>query len=806
MYSNKRTFSLNCFFLTIAGLSLLLGSAIAVADNDLSGTANPANVLKQYNEAFPQQKAYLHTDKTSYLAGETIWLKAYLADAASHHPDTLSTILYVELTSQEGDLLSLLLLRLKEGVAHGDITIPDSLPEGNYRFRVYTDWMKNFNSNFYFTKDIFIHNPDEANYIRRRELRKNRRFNNKVEAAQQERQFAFFPEGGHLVTGLENRVAFKAADGLGAGVEVKGTLRDQYGKEVTTFNTVHDGMGSFAFIPEKGLQYKTEIRFPNGDQKQFELPTHRKDAYLLAVNQEGNKIHIRVNSNNEGLENHLFLLAHTRGKIIHSEDLLLNEGASLVSLPVNDFPDGICHVSLFSKKGTPVAERLFFVNNYSFKNIRLADIEEAKGADGKTTVELQLDSAVFDSGGSYSLAVLDQPTADLESGMNIATGLLLTNDLMNKVKDPWFYLNPNNKKASEAADLLMMTHFWRRFEWDLLHSGDVPELQFGFPNGIGLSGQVTPRSSARETGEVRVELIIEHEGTNMFSTTTDSKGFFTFHGLDYTGKFKALLRVVQGVDKRSLYLELTSGSFNIEGYSKNFNTQLLSITERGDNWERTRRPETPITARRSFAPSARSATMYGDVDQVIYFDDIRDQYHRVIDVLETRVRGLSIEGGRILLRGPSSIIFNNEPLFLVDEQVVTRGQFLNTNIREIDRLTVISGPQAAIFGSRGSNGALLIYTRRGDRHSYESFEYLLQGFHQPAETFESKIFTEGHQALEVSRTIHWQPKVESDDGKTIRLQLPANESGRHTILYIEGLNKKGVITYSAFPVYIPTKN
>ena len=729
MQKQNRTYKPNGVILIFTWFFLLWGCTVTASERDSFSEKDALTLLQHFNKAYPQQKAYLHTDKTSYMAGETIWLKAYLADAKTHQPDTLSTNLYVELISQGGDLLSLLLLRLQEGSAHGDIAIPDSLPEGNYRFRVYTDWMKNFDSDFYFKKDIFIHNSEQANYIRRRDLRNNRRFNRAVEEIKQQHQFAFFPEGGNLVPGFKNRVAFKAADGLGGGVEVAGTLFDRHGNRITTFESVHDGLGLITFKPEQGMQYHAEVHLPDGDIQSFNLPESQKEAYLLSAINKEDRIHVRVQSHKLGINNDLILFAHTRGKHVHSERVNLNNGTFETIIPAGTIPEGVCHITLFTGYGKPIAERLIFINRHSFENIQLLEKTTSENEEN-ISVRLKLDHLDWEPSGNYSLVLLDQPDSVLESGTNIAASFLLSEDLL-AVKDPWFYLDPTNSKATEAADLLMMTHGWRRFEWSRLQSGDLPELRYGFPQGVNISGQVTPRSSARETGEVQVDLVIEQEGTNMFTTTTDKKGYFAFRELKYDGEFKALLRVIQGVEKRSLYLELTHGDFNIEGYAKNFNTRPLSITERGNNWERTRRPDTPLSARRSFAPSARPATMYGDVDQVIYFDDIRNQYHRVIDVLETRVRGLSIEGGRILLRGPSSIFFNNEPLFLVDEQVVTRGQFLNTNIQEIDRLTVISGPQSAIFGSRGSNGALLIYTRRGDRHAYESFEYLLQGFHQP---------------------------------------------------------------------------
>ncbi|HEY4786035.1 MAG TPA: hypothetical protein VIH57_08295, partial [Bacteroidales bacterium] len=42
-------------------------------------------IIRQFNTFrvnYKQQKIYLHTDKDTYMAGETMWIKAYLIDAS----------------------------------------------------------------------------------------------------------------------------------------------------------------------------------------------------------------------------------------------------------------------------------------------------------------------------------------------------------------------------------------------------------------------------------------------------------------------------------------------------------------------------------------------------------------------------------------------------------------------------------------------------------------------------------------------------------------------------------------------------
>ena len=58
--------------------------------------------LVHLNEFYPREKLYIHTDKSHYLPGETIWFKLYLTDASSHQASPWSRIVYVELADTSG--------------------------------------------------------------------------------------------------------------------------------------------------------------------------------------------------------------------------------------------------------------------------------------------------------------------------------------------------------------------------------------------------------------------------------------------------------------------------------------------------------------------------------------------------------------------------------------------------------------------------------------------------------------------------------------------------------------------------------
>ena len=120
--------------------------------------------------------------------------------------------------------------------------------------------------------------------------------------------------------------------------------------------------------------------------------------------------------------------------------------------------------------------------------------------------------------------------------------------------------------------------------------------------------------------------------------------------------------------------------------------------------------------------SARNAT--GAVQSIRPDSNRVQQYATVADMLVGRVAGLEVlqsAGGISLrLRGTSSITGNNEPLLVIDGQMIspdgTSNALLALAPSDIERIDVLKDAgSTAIYGVRGSNGVIEIVTRRGPR-------------------------------------------------------------------------------------------
>ncbi|MBR5723815.1 MAG: hypothetical protein IKX62_00395 [Bacteroidales bacterium] len=84
-----------------------------------------------------RERVYVATDRDVYVAGDAVWMSAWCVDATSGLPSEFSKIAYVEIHSAQG-LVQTAKIALEGGRGAGRLTLPNTLPTGNYRLLSYT--------------------------------------------------------------------------------------------------------------------------------------------------------------------------------------------------------------------------------------------------------------------------------------------------------------------------------------------------------------------------------------------------------------------------------------------------------------------------------------------------------------------------------------------------------------------------------------------------------------------------------------------------------------------------------------------
>lgn len=104
-------------------------------------------------------------------------------------------------------------------------------------------------------------------------------------------------------------------------------------------------------------------------------------------------------------------------------------------------------------------------------------------------------------------------------------------------------------------------------------------------------------------------------------------------------------------------------------------------------------------------------SLTNSVGEVNMDDASRSPYRNIYEMIIGKVPGVVVSGTSITIRGASSINASNEPLFVVDGVPVNSIDYIDPN--DVGSISVLKGSAAAIYGTRGSNGVILINLKSG---------------------------------------------------------------------------------------------
>jgi len=112
--------------------------------------------LNTQNDSLSIEKLYLQTDKPTYLAGDTLWFKAYLLNASFLTYSNKSGVLYLELSNDSNRLIQRVMVPVNGGMASGYIGLDADMTQGGYTLTGYTNWMRNLDESYLFKKHFYV--------------------------------------------------------------------------------------------------------------------------------------------------------------------------------------------------------------------------------------------------------------------------------------------------------------------------------------------------------------------------------------------------------------------------------------------------------------------------------------------------------------------------------------------------------------------------------------------------------------------------------------------------------------------------
>ncbi len=752
--------------------------------------------FEKFNKTYPQEKVYLHFDKPFYIPGETMCYKAYLLDYAGNIPSSTSKIIYTELLDNDGKVIIRQILKAGNGFANGEFLLPKSLLQGKYQVRAYTNWMRNFDQEFFFTKEIVLFDPKKVS-----EISETDSFEQvtAIKPASKKIEIIFFPEGGYLTYGLTSKVAFKAIDGSGEGIHAKGEIIDQDGKVITPFESFHLGMGAFMLKPEKGKTYSANLIQENNKRINYALPAVLKEGLIMtADNSSGDVIRIIVQANSAFVNQNskdVLLVVQAAGEIYYTAIGNLSRRSSFVAtIPKKGLPAGIIQLTLFNGEGNPECERLVFINHHQALQVKIETDKNTYNPRERVVMDVSVsDYNGNPVAGNFSLAVTDAgQVVNLEKySDNILTNLLLTSELKGNIEQPAFYLTKDNSDSETALDYLMLTQGWRRFLWKEILNDKWPAINYKVEKGVIIKkGQVLDPSNDSQGTSTRVSFLMLKENKS-YSRFTNENGFFYFYinttygkeslffdiadAKGQHGKFKIIIEnklpSYQSAGKKEILYKSSEIKSCLEKRKERSQIESSFNYSAEDNLFYETKPEIENQG-------AKSNSNLGSADHTIRLDEY-NPFPTMTEVFREIVIHVSLKykKGENKIRIYSDEYmksFDYQPLFFLDGIPTFNKTFmLNLAPDDVETIEVFrSIEKIRKFGFLGENGVIAIYTKNGAlipadipdnniiefQGCYNSREFYSPEYGNSTETDKSKP--------DLRSLIYWNPLVVTEsDGK-----------------------------------------
>ncbi len=773
------------------------------------------STLAKLGAGYIQERVFLHYDKATYAPGETIWFKAYIMEGFT--PAIASKNFYIDWTDEQGKLLHRTVSPIVDGTTNGQFDVPNEFKGKAIHVKGYTNWMLNFDSAFLYTKNIKILSGKPAA---------------SAPPIVVKAEITFFPEGGSLIAGVSNRVAFKAHDQWGHPVLVSGTVRNKAGKLIDSLRVQHDGMGFFYVTPVAEDVVTAKWKDQKGIEHTTVLPKVQPQGVALHLSWSGNKNIFTINAeksnaNNLGVVN---IVGTMHQQVVFKLSKDITSGEVKGSIPADQLPSGVLTFTVFDNKWTPLAERIIFINNEElvfkpeFKvqhwgmNKRARNEIEITGPAGLMT--------------NFSVAITDAEI-DTDSSSNIISHLLLTGDIKGKVYKPEYYISSNTDEIKKHLDLIMLTHGWRSFKWDDIANGKLPEIKYPRDTSyLSLSGRVygVLPSELREAGDIFLivkpkkesetsqgqeggvfSLPLNPDGTFgdpnviIFDSTQVYHQFQKKRGLN-SATVKFMENRLPAFSKNSLARASVFNPFDTMG---NWRHALLA----GEAADIYRRYEGKVLE--EVIVKSQSKTRLQEMDEKYssgffksgdgyQFDLVNDVFAmsaiNIFTYLQGKVAGLQVNNATG--QTPSLSWRGGTPQIYLDEMPTDISMIATLPVTNIAYIKVFRPPFMGGAGGGGGAGAIALYTRRGDDAKNEPGKGLannivtgyteLKVFYSP----NYASFKPENDRKDVRTTLYWNPQVITmPDNNRIKLTFYNNDVSNAFRVIIQGMTKDGRLAY-----------
>ncbi|WP_279132347.1 hypothetical protein [Muribaculum intestinale] len=157
-----------------------------------------------------------------------------------------------------------------------------------------------------------------------------------------------------------------------------------------------------------------------------------------------------------------------------------------------------------------------------------------------------------EGGADVAVAVIDRNIGVPDTTVTIASQLLMQNDLRGHVEDAAWYLRAPRREADPAADALMLTQGWTRYDMPAAIRGEINDsLPYPLEIGAQLDGVIRSKWRGKPLAGVTANVLAPRMADGA-SAVTDSLGRFHITGIEWAD---GTYFVIGAVNKKGYFEE-----------------------------------------------------------------------------------------------------------------------------------------------------------------------------------------------------------------------------------------------------------
>ncbi|MPS66673.1 TonB-dependent receptor plug domain-containing protein [Chryseobacterium sp.] len=645
----------------------------------------------------------------------------------------------------------------------------------------------------------------------------------------------FMPEGGTLINGIEQNIAFKVLDEFEKPVDAALGIYNQNHQKITEVSTYNFGMGSFYLTPKNSETYYAKVVKPENISQVYQLPVAKNDGIVFNLKSENQNIRLFINSTSE---RNVVISGNLREKEIYSKNLNVKKGLNQVEISEKELPIGICRFTV-SENNIPLAERIVFTNENKQMKIKVTPVKKNYLPREKAVVNIETtDENNQPIPANLAVSVVDDKlwTYADDKQNHILSWLLMDSELKGKIERPQFYFDKKEEKATKSLDLVMLTNGYRYFEMN-------PEVE-KTGNYKYLPEKKNPIYGIVEDENkkpVKAEVYLVSNNSKIKKQLTSENGLFYFSDLNRNKYYSVIAKAAD--KKKKVSVRIISYKLNINPLAKQ-SLENIDVDEIIKEAEIKDKPKIINNGSENIirtASSKKDSAQSKDIEEVIVLglksmtkkgavsSTIKNFDERpnalLMNIAQGELAGVNISTGSgqpgskptVLIRGFGTVNMNIEPLYIIDGIPTNSAGFRNINLNEINSMEVLKDAAAtSIYGNRGANGVIIINSKKGrnsnikfditpetyfavkniPNDSLASYEYSRQ-FSYPV--YESTNTAYRHDYREA---LYWNPVVETDKNGKAQIEFYQSDANSVFRIMTEGISANGLIgrdetTYAA---------